>query len=102
MTQLKYAHRLALQIEGGSKPDPATKAELDHRLSQRSTPTIEPTLTPNAAQAIDVVRDVHERNERRIQNLSERLGKLRDVAERDFSLANMQGRAQHDFDRNRE
>ncbi|MDF1721968.1 MAG: hypothetical protein P1U65_14955 [Minwuia sp.] len=88
-------------LEISRPPQISTKAELDHLLKNRSVPTPAPQLTPDGPDAFVVREMANVASEGRIANLTERLQRLREDAERDFSLAQVQGRAQCDFESSR-
>ena len=82
-------------------PAIATKAELDHLIESRPDPVPEPHLTPDGPDAADVRDQVHTMNENRLSELQERLGRLREDADRDFTFAGQEGRAKADFGHSR-
>lgn len=82
-------------------PDIATKAELDHLTENRPEPMPEPHLTPDSAMTGAVNQQVNEANESRLCDLQQRLKVMRDGAERDFGLAQVNDRAKASFERSR-
>lgn len=88
-------------LEISRPPRISTKAELDHLVKNRPIPTPTPQLTPDGPDAFAVREMANEFSEARIADLTERLQRLREDTERDFSLAQIQGRAQSDFERSR-
>lgn len=83
-------------------PRIATKAELDRLTENRPVPAPEPHLSPDGPVVVDLKEQIAGANESRINELQERLQRLRDGADRDFSFAQMHGRAAADFERSRE
>lgn len=83
-------------------PRIATKAELDRLKETRPVPAPEPHLTPDGPVAVDLKEQIANANEARINELQERLQRLRDGAGRDFSFAQARGQAKNDFERSRE
>lgn len=81
--------------------DIATKAELDHLIETRPTPEREMHLTPMGPVTSVVNRQVAVVHEKRIVDLNERLERMRDTVERDFSLSRQHGHARADFERSR-
>jgi hypothetical protein len=84
-----------------SPPDIATRAELDRLRETRPVPAPVPELAPNGPDANDVRRSVHEANESRLNDLQDRLQRVRDGAERDHSFARLHGHAKADFEQSR-
>jgi len=82
--------------------DIATKAELDQLSRNRATPEPHLHLRPDEAITSQVNEQVMNSNERRITDLEQRLQRMREGGERDFTLAAVHGRAKSDFDRSRE
>ena len=82
-------------------PRIATKAELDRLKENRPVPAPELDLSPDGPIAVDLKEQIADANEDRINELQERLQRLRDGADREFSFAQERGHAKADFDRNR-
>ena len=82
-------------------PDIATKAELDHLIETRPSPTTELHLTPNGWEAGEVNRQVAVSHENRIVDLNDRLQRTRETLERDHAFARLEGLARVDFERSR-
>lgn len=97
MSKLKDAYRLTEPVR-----DPATKAELEMRLKNRPTPSPQQQLTPNNALSSQVNEKIANADEKRVTDLSERLQRMRENSDRDFTFARLEGRAKSDFDRSRE
>lgn len=82
-------------------PRIATKAELDRLTKNRPAPAPEKHLSPVGPDAYVVNEQIVSANEARIEELRDRLQRLRDGAARDFTFAQTQGRAKSDFERSR-
>lgn len=82
-------------------PRIATKAELDRLTQNRPVPTPEPHLSPDGPVAYSVNEKIASTNEDRIEELRDRLQRLREGTERDYSFAQVRGHAKGDFERSR-
>ena len=97
MKPLKNAYRPNQPVR-----DIATKAELDQLTKNRTTPEPHLHLSPDGAITSQVNQHVSRTNEQRMADLEQRLQKMREGGERDFTLAAVHGRAKNDFERSRE
>ena len=82
-------------------PRIATKAELDRLTQNRPVPAPEAHLTPDGPDSHQLKENIISANEARIEELQERLQRLRDGAERDFTFAQERGHTKNDFERSR-